>query len=742
MSTLRYLPVLLLLVLADRTAAQEYVISTVAGRGIPTTATGAFGRLGGIAADAAGRLYVVAPDRNCIFRLEPGGIVARVAGTCTPGYSGDGGLATDAQLFTPFGIAIDNANNLYIADYGNNRIRKVGPTGIITTAAGNGSAGYTRDGAPAQAAGLDEPLAVTAATDGTLYIADSGNSAVRKVSTAGVITTIAGNGRPGYSADEKLAVNAQLNYPSGVFMDSLGSLYIADAGNARICKISPTGVITAVAGVKVPGYSGDDGPAREAALDWPTALTGDSNGNIYLADSLNSRVRKITPAGAILTLAGNGTFDYSGESLPALSASLDYPTGVAVNASGTVYVSDSYNYRVRAIGSEGLLTTVLGNGSSYSGVGSLAIDAQLSRPHDLAIDRSGNLYVVDTGNARVRKISTDNTISTVAGNGTLAKPRDQVLARTIVISEAGSVALSAIGHVHLVDSSVTRALIAHSTDIIGAVASDGVWFEANDGRLAADRQIAANTDFQVEVRKNLYISVLQYVLAQVRREGEIAIVSGGGTSHSGIDVGGMASDRAGNLYMADWVCSCVRKLTPSGGISVVAGRGTHGFSGDGGMATAAELDSPHGVAVDADDNLYIADSLNSRIRRVTPAGVITTVAGNGEAGYSGDGGPATSARLAHPWGVVAARNGKLYFTEVDSNVIRSLEIASPLWTIASTHSGNGAPTVVSAISCLPSSLLSGASSTCTVTLSKVAGSGGVPVSLSSSLAARGKSEFF
>src|ERR1039457_2884163 len=162
-------------------------------------------------------------------------------------------------------------------------IRDYKVTGVQTCALPicNGSAGYTGDGGPAQAAGLDEPLAVTAATDGTLYIADSGNSVVRKVSTAGVITTIAGNGRPGYSADEKLAVNAQLNYPSGVFMDSLGSLYIADAGNARICKISPTGVITAVAGVKVPGYSGDDGPAREAALDWPTALTGDSNGNIY-----------------------------------------------------------------------------------------------------------------------------------------------------------------------------------------------------------------------------------------------------------------------------------------------------------------------------------------------------------------------------------------------------------------------------------------------------------------------------
>ena len=644
MPTLRYLPVVLLLVLADRTAAQNYVISTVAGLGIPTSATGAFGRLGGIATDAAGRLYVVAPDRHCIFRLEPGGTVVRVAGTCTPGYSGDGGLATDAQLFTPFGIAIDNANNLYIADYGNNRIRRVGPTGIITTVAGNGSAGYTGDGGPAQTAALDEPLAVTAATDGTLYIADSGNSVVRKVSTAGVITTIAGNGRPGYSADETMAVNAQLNYPSGVFMDASGSLYIAEAGNARICKISPTGVITTTVGVTVPGYSGDGGPATEAALDWPTALTGDSNGNIYLADSMNSRVRKITPAGTILTVAGNGTFDYSGESPPALSATLDYPTGVAVTATGTVYVSDSYNYRVRAIGPQGLLTTVLGNGTSYSGDGSPAIDAQLSRPHDIALDRVGNLYVVDTGNARVRKISPDGTISTVAGNGTWAKPGDRGLEKPLAISDSGSVALSAIAPVHLVDSSVTRALIAHST---------------------------------------------QYVQEQISRKGAIAIVSGNGTNHSGGDLGGMASDSAGNLYMAAWACSCVRKLTPSGAISVAVGRGTHGFSGDGGMATAAELDGPHGVAVDANDNLYIADSLNSRIRRVTPAGVITTIAGNGEVGYSGDGGSATSARLAHPWGVVAAQNGKLYFTEVDSNVIRSLDkAASPLWTIASIHSGD------------------------------------------------------
>ena len=217
-------------------------------------------------------------------------------------------------------MAVDASGNLYIADTGNNRIRKVSATGIITTVAGNGSAGYSGDGGPATSAQLDGPEGVAVDGSGNLYIADTCNNRIRKVSATGIITTVAGNGSAGYSGDGGPATSAQLSLPAGVAVDGSGNLYIADSGNNRIRKVSATGIITTVAGNGSPGYSGDGGPATSAQLNQPAGVAVDASGNLYIADSSNNRIRKVSATGIITTVAGNGFDGYSGDGGPATSA--------------------------------------------------------------------------------------------------------------------------------------------------------------------------------------------------------------------------------------------------------------------------------------------------------------------------------------------------------------------------------------------------------------------------------------
>ena len=236
-------------------------------------------------------------------------------GPCTAGIEtvagyvplGDGGAATAAALMNPGGVAVDAAGTLYIADTDNNRIRKVTTAGVITTVAGNGLAGAGGDGGQAVFASLHSPHGVAVDAAGNLYIADTDNNRIRKVTPAGIITTVAGTGISGHSGDGGPATAARLNYPVGVAVDAAGNLYIADTGNSRIRKVTPAGVITTLAGTGIGGYSGDGGPATAAQLKYPFGVAVDAAGNLYIADSGNNSIRKVTPAGIITTVAGNGT---------------------------------------------------------------------------------------------------------------------------------------------------------------------------------------------------------------------------------------------------------------------------------------------------------------------------------------------------------------------------------------------------------------------------------------------------
>jgi sugar lactone lactonase YvrE len=330
------------------------------------------------------------------------GVIKTYAGNGTAGFGGDSGAATAAQLNYPYGVAVDSAGNLYIADTDNGRIRKVWAAGIISTVAGGGTAS-PGDGGAATAAQLTNPTGVAVDSAGNLYIADSGSNLIRKVTTGGIISTVAGGGTatPG---DGGAATAAKLNSPWGVAVDSAGNLYIAEQGSSRIRKVTPAGVISTVAGIGASGFAGDGGSATAAELNHPYGVAVDSASNLYIADTTNRRIRKVTAAGVISTVAGTGPAGFNGDGGAATAAQLNYPYGVTVDSVGNLYIADSLNYRVRKVTAAGVISTVAGNGvSGFSGDGGAATAAQLYVPSAIAFDSTGNLYIADTNNSRVRE---------------------------------------------------------------------------------------------------------------------------------------------------------------------------------------------------------------------------------------------------------------------------------------------------------------------------------------------------
>ena len=340
---------------------------------------------------------------------EAAGTIATVAGTGTSGYSGDGGAATDATLDAPRTLAVDREGNVYVADTDNNVIRRIDPSGAITTIAGNGEPGWSGDGGPATEARITWPHSVAVDDAGNVYVADSRNHRIRRVDPTGVITTVAGTGRGGFSGDPGPATEAFLDNPKGVAVDSAGRLYIADTGNNRVRRVDPSGVIITVAGNGVAGGGGDGGRATEAEVTRPRAVAVDGAGNLYLLEGTEGevgRIRKVDGDGIITLFAGAGGAGFGGDGGPATEALFNRPRDLAADAAGNVYVADSENQRVRKVDTSGTVTTIAGTGDSdFSGDGGPATEAELSVLRGVAVGPHGDLFLADTGNHRIRRIA-------------------------------------------------------------------------------------------------------------------------------------------------------------------------------------------------------------------------------------------------------------------------------------------------------------------------------------------------
>lgn len=329
---------------------------------------------------------------------------------------GDGGLAITATLVKPDEVAIGLDGEIYIADSEDFRVRRVGTDGIITTVAGTGVAGYSGDDGPASSARIQAPFGIDVGLDGSLYIADSMNYRIRRVDTDGTITTVAGTGAPGYSGDNGPALQAPMERPFGVAVDDDGGYYISDAFNQVVRYVDPAGTITTVAGTGVGGFSGDYGPATEAALGDPYSIEAGPDGSFYIGDSANFRVRYVSPDGEITTVAGDGTPGYGGDGGPATEAQIGSMRDVSLGTDGSLYIADTFNHAIRRVGLDGIMSTIAGTGEpGFSGDGDPAVGAELNRPYGVTPNDDGQIFIADADNDRVRRIGTTGNIQTVAG---------------------------------------------------------------------------------------------------------------------------------------------------------------------------------------------------------------------------------------------------------------------------------------------------------------------------------------
>ena len=409
----------------------------------------------GIAIDKRANIYISRHDHNTIDRIDKNGMLTRFAGTGTAGYSGDGGPALQATLKIPAGLLTDDKGNIYIADRENHVVRKVDPKGIITTIAGNGTAGFSGDGGPAVKASFHFPSGLALDSKGNLYISDRSNNRVRVVTPKGIVNTYAGNGEEGYGGDSGPALKARIDRPFGLAIDKKDNLYIADRRNNRVRKVNPSGIITTAAGDGGFFYMGDNGPAYRASVAGPTGVAVDDKGNLYIADRNNNRVRVVDNQGMIRTVAGTGRQHYNGETELARDTNLHLPFGLTIDNKGRLLIIDRSHYRIRRVDPlKGKIETLAGNGhKKFAGDGGPATGANLNFPHGIAVDKKGNVIFSDKGHFRIRKISPDGIIQTIAGNGERGNVGDGIPAMKASLFSVQSLILNNREEVYFVSPS-------------------------------------------------------------------------------------------------------------------------------------------------------------------------------------------------------------------------------------------------------------------------------------------------
>jgi len=725
-----------------RRVTPEGVISTVVGNGTfgfsgdggPATAA-AMSDPSEVALDGLGNLLIADTGNDRIRRVSLGSNPPAIRTFAGASHAqGDDGQAVKALLYGAHGMSVDSGGNLYVADRWNNRIRKISPAGIINTVAGTDSPGYGGDGGPATKASLWAPEAVAVDAAGNIWIADTGNNRIRKVTAGGTISTVAGTGIVLTSGDGGPARDAAVAAPDYIAVDTVGNAYVATAN--RIRKISPAGVITTLAGTGVAGYAGDGGPATAARLNWPLGIAVDARGSVYVADQLNHCVRKVDAAGVIATFAGTCM-------LPGNREYLRAPAGIAFDSAGNLIVAEPLNEMVRRIAPDRSVSMIWAGQSDIGfpwGIATMGANIYVSDsvvgeriqriwpllPERLVVvtgDKQTGppgaplpapLAVRVTGGSGIGVRAVQVNFAVTSGVASLSSPT----ALTDADGEAWvPVTLGALGPAevtarvpglqpvifHLTGVEPAPVFPPRVTDYtVVTVAGSGDGSPATAVRL--DRPYAV----AVDAGGNVYITESDRSwIRKVAPDGVISTLAGAGAesgdggpaSDARLSVPvGIAADARGNIYFAELNSCRVRLITPDGVISTVAGNGICGFSGDQGPARDAQLSKPRGVALDAEGNLLIADTGNCRLRKVTTDGTIVTVAGSGDPGYAGDGGPALSARLNYPFRAAVDSGGNIFIADTSNNRIRRVDKDGIIETVAGSgkagFKGDGGPAAV------------------------------------------------
>ena len=616
-----------------------------------------------VARDGAGNVYVGDHGNNTIRKITSGGVVTTFAGTAGATGSIDG-IGAAAKFCNPNGVAVDGLGNVYVADNCNSTIRKISSDGVVTTLAGKAGTPGSTDGTGG-AARFDHPRGVAVDGSGNVYVSDMGNEIIRKITTGGVVTTLAGTAGSAGTTDGTGAV-ARFTNPYGIAVDSLsGNIYVTDSINSTIRQITSEGIVTTFAGTA--GDLGNkDGTGTAARFDHPRGVAVDGSGNIYVSDMGNNTIRKITSGGVVTTLAGTAGSTGSTDGTGA-AARFSSPSGVAVDSSGNAYVADLGNQIIRQITSGGVVTTFAGKALTLDSTDGTGAAAGFNTPKGVAVDSSGNIYLADSVNSTIRKITSAGVVTTVAGTAGMPGTADGT-GEAAGFNTPTGIGVDGSGNIYVADSINSTIRMITSGGVVTTLAGAALTAGSANGA-GADARFNNPQGVAVDASGNVYVADQNNrIIRMINSGGVVTTLAGtagafGNTDGTGADarfgiIKGIAVDGVGNVYVTD--LNTVRKITSGGVVTTLAG--ASGIIGNiDGAGAAARFNAPIGLTVDGSGNVYVADRLNSIIRKISPEGVVTTVAGT--AGVLG----VLPSTLSYPVGL--AIFGSTLFTTSENAVL-------------------------------------------------------------------------
>jgi sugar lactone lactonase YvrE len=639
----------------------------------------------GVAVDKEGNAYVADAGNNAIRKVTSAGVVTTLAGLAdSKGHAdGKGGAA---RFNSPFGVAVDNAGNVYVADTFNDTIRKVTPAGVVTTLAGSALNRGSVDGRGSEAR-FNNPVALAVDHAGTIYVADSADDTIRKVTPEGVVTTLAGSAKVSGTRDGKAEAARFGNMfggPSGVAVDGAGNVYVADTANQTIRKVTPLGVVSTLAG-RAGSKGTNDGMGALARFDHPEGVAVDISGNVYVADFNNHTIRKVTPSGVVTTLAGLagslGCVDGRGSAARFGAVPSFGPSGVAVGNDGNIVVADTGNHAIRKVTRDGVVTTLAG---LATGQGSAPT---FHDPTGAAVDNAGNIYVADTGNQIIRKMTPAGAVTILAGAG--QRGSTDGAGNEARFTDPFGVAVDNNGNVYVADTGNNIIRKVTSAGVVTTLAGLAGKFGSTDGTGSGARfgtRDGGPSGLAVDGAGNVYVADTQnHTIRKVTAAGAVTTLAGnasimsimgrpagGSTDGTGGEArfnypGGVAVDKAGNIYVADTLNHTIRKVTPTGIVSTLAGLAGRVGSADG-TGITARFWAPDSVSVDGMGNIYVADTGNRTIRRITPGGVVTTLAGQVGSNGNADG-TGSRARFGYPTSVAVDNAGNVYVVNSGNSTV-------------------------------------------------------------------------